>query len=470
MGARAALSALFLAVLLLGSSLPGGAAAADLPPLLNYYPFEPPDLFKDYSGRGRDLFNPNNRAMPTLDLSGAAVEGRGCADFDNNAGWLNWDDVAQTWTAPTDDNNDVRPNGGSYALWIKPRRWRFDGVIEGFLRTSILLDSGGSMRFYYNSVSSLVQVDLDATDKWHHFAVVIYPGASSIIQLYVNGVLRLEDIADGDAMLAPGTRLSMGRWGGSQTRRLLNALVDDIRIYNGTLTAQQVKELYFPIPNLARSCRAGRCPTGAIRSTDATQLNDGDIFEDTGSVSACTLLEADAPGAATWAYIDMEEVKQVGFVKLHSRGDSQAERMDQFEIRVGNASVWDGNPVCHSANQDTNVVTYTNWAVCNGLGRYVFVVFYPQSINADICELEVYPPHTLQDFAPPLRRYRAGDWDAASGTLVDSGTLQQDSVTSVGVAKASGRGNGAREVIDYVYGSTASTLVWADDTIPDNFT
>eukprot|EP00961_Rhodomonas_salina_P189431 2555537-Rhodomonas_salina.1 len=167
----------------------------------------------------------------------------------------------------------------------------------------------------------------------------------------------------------------------------------------------------------------------------------------------------------------MEQEREVGFVKLFLRSDALTSRADQFEIRLGNAVGELANPICHSRNQDANTLTYRNWAQCKGSGRYLYVVWYPTDTQVDVCEVEIYAPYALEDIAgTPFRRYHASDWEGTSEKLLDSSGHGADTVSSAKVEAGKGEGDGAREAVDYVYGTHLSHLSWDAGTVPPTFT
>jgi hypothetical protein len=85
-----------------------------------------------------------------------------------------------------------------------------------------------------------------------------------------------------------------------------------------------------------------------------------------GSGGCASLSRVGGAGSAVWLSVDLEQQKDVGFVKLFMRSDASTSRGDQFEIRLGNAVGELANPVCHSANQNANTATFVNWAQCKG--------------------------------------------------------------------------------------------------------
>lgn len=166
-----------------------------------------------------------------------------------------------------------------------------------------------------------------------------------------------------------------------------------------------------PITNLARACSSGRCPTtssGTLSDAvnpDETKMNDGSTNGDYAAGSCTTLEQTAGPGSAVWAAVDLEQEKDIGFVKLFSRTDACCvSRMDMFEIRVGNtAGDPTGNPICHEASQTANAVTYMNWAVCDGRGRHVYLVWHPTTTTlVDFCEVAPSAPSTPL-LLPPLQ-------------------------------------------------------------------
>ncbi len=84
------------------------------------------------------------------------------------------------------------------------------------------------------------------------------------------------------------------------------------------------------------------------------------------SGGCASLSRVGGAGSAVWLSVDLEQPKEVGFVKLFVRKDASTSRADQFEMRLGNAVGELANPVCHSANQNANTATFVNWAQCKG--------------------------------------------------------------------------------------------------------
>eukprot|EP00961_Rhodomonas_salina_P238119 3218301-Rhodomonas_salina.1 len=76
----------------------------------------------------------------------------------------------------------------------------------------------------------------------------------------------------------------------------------------------------------------------------------------------------------------------------------------------------------------------------------------------------------MEDLGAPSRRYQASDWNVSGQTLMDSSSSMSHSVSSSGVARDRGAGNGARGEVDYIYGNHDSHISWADGTIPPTFT
>jgi hypothetical protein len=147
------------------------------------------------------------------------------------------------------DNTDLGITTGSFGVWINADSW--DDVGGG---TSYWLDGRGHKYFIYSTSTDVVvgtfigatlKTVINAnpsTGNWHHF-MATYDGSN--LRFYINGseVDASPTAATGTIASASGnTRI--GDYSGSVGDYSANGSIDDLRIYNRTLSAQEVQELY----------------------------------------------------------------------------------------------------------------------------------------------------------------------------------------------------------------------------------
>jgi len=135
-------------------------------------------------------------------------------------------------------------------------------------------DSGDRFRLFYRSPEKkdniLVGTTQAAAGEWNHVVGVIdAPGRQ--VALYVNGALEKKAPFEGSSVRpAPDSPLSIGAGGGNEPDRFFGGIVDEVRIYNRALDADEVVQLYRS--GLSRPLRIEGAPAGevAMGSTGAT--------------------------------------------------------------------------------------------------------------------------------------------------------------------------------------------------------
>lgn len=116
----------------------------------------------------------------------------------------------------------------------------------------------GSGTFQDRNTLSITNVAPDPREKWTHFAFTAsLSGSTATWGVYVNGqplgFVGGQNTATLDASRA-GIRMRLGATAGNQPQGYPNFIHDDIRFYDGVLTAEEIREIATaPIPPLSAS-------------------------------------------------------------------------------------------------------------------------------------------------------------------------------------------------------------------------
>jgi hypothetical protein len=149
-------------------------------------------------------------------------------------------------------------------------------------------------------------------------------------------------------------------------------------------------DLANPPINLARACSGGNCPTSSSSvwgGWPSSKLVDGILFSWDGTF--ITNAEAQA-----WAVIDLEQTMFVTLVQIYNNEPCCQERLDNFQIRIGDSSTFSNNPACVS-NQPW-FVGYRDFS-CVYSGRYVSLQKF-SSNHLMVQEIEIYGRKSLDQF------------------------------------------------------------------------
>ena len=158
--------------------------------------------------------------------------------FDGTQDYLVIDSVADDFT-----NNDL-----TLSAWIKTEdkggwQWWFSCNTATGGNTIILGLINGQITVHQGAVvvtSTTVVNDL----QWHHVA---YTTIGSVGSLYINGVL--EGTHTAAVQLLPNDRWSIAQeWDGASPTDFLNGTVDDVRIYDRGLTAEELPLIMTTLP------------------------------------------------------------------------------------------------------------------------------------------------------------------------------------------------------------------------------
>jgi len=118
-------------------------------------------------------------------------------------------------------------SNGSDNLWTL----QWDNSSGSSTRMTLYHPSGANWRSTYTLA--------DAADAWHHI-VVTYRSSPARVRLYVDGALHSESTS---LTTGPGSGLGKLRIGCDRTNYTWRGLIDDVRIYDRDLTADQVQAL-----------------------------------------------------------------------------------------------------------------------------------------------------------------------------------------------------------------------------------
>lgn len=147
------------------------------------------------------------------------------------AGWVKPD--ATDMTASMCWFSKQNGPGNSNQLWLK---FNMSSGVPGVIGVSGRGGSTGSS--YFNTNSTITWID----DTWYHFA---FTWDSSGMNLYVNGEPAANN---GTSIMKDGTGLNMCIGTGGITSQKFKGTVDDVRIYEAVLSAQQIQDLYNWVP------------------------------------------------------------------------------------------------------------------------------------------------------------------------------------------------------------------------------
>ena len=115
----------------------------------------------------------------------------------------------------------------------------------------------------------------------------------------------------------------------------------------------------------------------------ASRATDGNT-DTTFSKNSCTATkEEESP----WWSVDLERQMAVKSVTVYNRGDCCGDRLNGFEVKVGDNSKWERNPGC--GGNTTATQGESSLVDCEGKkGRFVSVVV-PRKTTLHLCEVRI---------------------------------------------------------------------------------
>ncbi|KAI8502507.1 hypothetical protein Bbelb_200950, partial [Branchiostoma belcheri] len=134
------------------------------------------------------------------------------------------------------------------------------------------------------------------------------------------------------------------------------------------------------------------------RDTSAGQAVDGYLGTTVDPGNACTLTALDTE---PWWLVNLGNVTSVGTVRILNRGDCCGERLQNFQVRVGDSPNFQQNPSCGVIYTGTPSSGERIELHCREgtVGQYVSVQTIKTTEHLSLCEVEVFPE---TDVSPSL--------------------------------------------------------------------
>ncbi|XP_035678849.1 peroxidasin-like [Branchiostoma floridae] len=130
-----------------------------------------------------------------------------------------------------------------------------------------------------------------------------------------------------------------------------------------------------------------------------------------------------------WWRVDLGTAQAIGNVVVFNRKDCCSDRLNNFQVHVGNSPTVASNPQCGGNNAVTGGSRPDITVDCGGLrGRYVGILL-PSTEALTLCEVQVYaapPPPQVPARARGLLKSRPNPADANKKELLPSNTEEMD--------------------------------------------
>lgn len=162
---------------------------------------------------------------------------------------------------------------GTLAFWVYPTRWSNYDNMAGFQSAATnvnairIENSSGKVRAIFGNASGsytdVLSKDTLTTDAWHHVALT-WDSASSTATLYLDGSVGTSTITTWPSSYATF------RIGNAYLGRYFQGRMDDVRVYNRELSADEVHQInnsnpfsrYFSVEDVCRTNDASSTITG----------------------------------------------------------------------------------------------------------------------------------------------------------------------------------------------------------------
>jgi hypothetical protein len=194
----------------------------------------------------------------------------------------------------------------------------------------------------------------------------------------------------GEVQFITAVRLS---WFGNHSAARYGVAISDMCNDFRNMTISSFCWPYLPSRNLARSCGSdGSSACTASQSSTYRSSMQASMAVDGNQTSAFSCSQTNCQTEPWWR-IDFNSTKKVRGGTVWNRRDSFAEKLDGFQVWIGNGStIYSGNRLCYSA---TNIPvsffasTFSLSFDCVGIGKYLYISV-PRYECLSICEVEVY--------------------------------------------------------------------------------
>ena len=327
---------------------------------------------KDVSGNGHDATAHDLALVP-------GIEGKAAASFNGATTYLE--------TGIDGEFEDI-----SVSLWVRPKQFPASRQFATMLGTTAWENK--DLQFTYNA-DGLVQFAVNGNDggwpattdlaparrirtgEWVHLAFV-YDSSNGTAQAYINGKLEKEQTFTSAVPINMG-KFNIGKWGTIEPR-FMNGELDDIHIYRGLLTAEEIQDIVktkvYPITLHAGGTKTdvpveavcgsevaivvSEIPSGKMIAS-VKAVGDGQELPLKANGSTYTFTMPNAPVDVTISIKPFDKAELSNLLDYASRltqDDVGAENWNklQKEIRAGRNVLWDSEATMHEISQSINAL------------------------------------------------------------------------------------------------------------------
>ncbi len=202
--------------------------------------------FDEVSGNAIDSSGQSNTGTPNGTTIASNCKKRGCRQFNGTSDYINLGTILPSTQSTM-----------SISAWIK-----WDGGGSGLMRVigrknnaqinwayGLVVNTAGSITFERarNTLAvgdnSITSSETLVANQWFH--IVCVQQSDTALSIFVNGTRTDKVVTTGTWTPDAGESLYIGRFSSSITQ-YFSGFMDDVRIYNRALTAQEVYDLYIP--------------------------------------------------------------------------------------------------------------------------------------------------------------------------------------------------------------------------------
>jgi Concanavalin A-like lectin/glucanases superfamily len=229
--------------------------------LVGYWSFDnPADLGHDDSGTGNNG-SPMGGVTATSGVMGGAIHlnGSGYISVPDSPSL----DLSATGGITISAFIRIEPSSDQFGIAVKessssyPSTIAYEFAIRGLRDVPTMLVSDGST----DSYGSFSDVTL-ADSTWHHVAATWVAGGD--IRMYLDGVLKFQGNPGNPVYLVNNTSdpvlIGAFRWNVSGIYRYMTGDMDEVRIYNRALTADEIMDLACNAVSVPVDIKPGSCP------------------------------------------------------------------------------------------------------------------------------------------------------------------------------------------------------------------
>ena len=147
---------------------------------------------------------------------------------------------------------------------------------------------------------------------------------------------------------------------------------------------------WFDTQNTALTCGNGNQACSVTQSSTTSPYSAANALDGNPS-SSCTQTSSQTN---PWWRVDLNSTRSILGGKIWNRRDSFAERLDGFQVWVGNGHLFNdpANTLCYTASNTPITFFSDNFFMsfdCVGKGRYLYIIL-PRYDILSICEVEIY--------------------------------------------------------------------------------